>query len=456
MNKSESVSRMTFHIERGILKQYTGTDAVVHIPPEVKEIGYRAFYGNETMQKLVLSEGTVKLGIQVFSQCKALTDVVFSETLRYIGHEAFADTPWFHAQPDGIVYAGPLAWCVKGDMRQITEIAISSGTKKLCADLFRNATALFAVSLPHTLQEIDDRAFQNCRKLKQIRIPETVVRIGDRAFDECTGLTVYLECRAASIGKVCFMNETTIHLTHMHPENLPVNVRDKAILSFSDAVCDGHVFEEDFVQTMYQFIQNRRRQYYALAVEHWNLLQMMMDANIILPEEVDEILDAVLSQGQADHAAALMRYKQSISVQEEVDLFEESWDSLTLDWDIPIAEKTVEQLQQEWGVKKNTDDTYTLMRYYGTDLDVTVPAQIGDKLISAIGPYALSPFRYGIKRERAQQLEQIRTVTVQEGIIRIANNAFDGCCELYYVELPKSIEQIGADAFARCIWQYQK
>ena len=142
---------------------------------------------------MILSDRVVKIGIQAFAECTALRDIAFTQSLRLIGHEAFRDTVWFSAQPDGIVYAGPIAWRVKGDVRNITEVSIRSGTIKLYADLFRNATALSRVTLPDTLTEIDDRAFQNCRKLKQIHIPAQVQRIGDRAFDECTGLSVQLD-----------------------------------------------------------------------------------------------------------------------------------------------------------------------------------------------------------------------------------------------------------------------
>lgn len=447
------MKRMTFLIERGILKQYTGTEAVVQIPDDVVEIGYRAFYGNHTVEQVILSNRVVKIGIQAFAECTALRDIAFTQSLRVIGHEAFHDAAWFSAQPDGIIYVGPIAWRVKGDVRNITEVSIRSGTIKLYADLFRNAAALSRVTLPDTLTEIDDRAFQNCRKLKQIHIPAQVQRIGDRAFDECTGLSVQLDSIDTVIGRYCFMPGTKVRATHLHPAKLPVNVRDSAILAFADDMCEDRIEDLIFAQTMYQYIQNRCKQYYPLAIEHWPLLQIMIQEQMIPAEDVDGILDTILAEGQADHAAALMQYKQRLTEAEETDLFDDAWDDLTLDWDLPTLEKTTVQLEQEWGMKQNSDDTYTLMRYYGTDLEVCVPSMIGDKVINAIGPYALSPVRYGINHERAEHLAQIRSVTISEGITRIGNNAFDGCTALDSVTLPKSIEQIERNAFAGCKWK---
>ena len=444
---------MTFHIERGILKHYTGSDAIVQIPDGVVEIGYRAFYQNRTIERIELPEGLAKIGLQAFAGCTALQHITFDQSLRFVGYDAFQDTAWHAAQPEGIVYTGPLAWRVKGDLRSLTEVSIRPGTVKLCADLFRNCTALFAVNLPDTLTEIDDRAFQNCRKLKEIHIPEQVCRVGDRAFDECTGLSIQLDSTDAVIGRQCFMPGTKIRVQQLHPAKLPANVRDSAIIAFADDVCEERVQNGAFLQAVYQYIQNRRRQYYPLAMKHWNLMQIMIQEQMIPIDDLDEILDTVLIEGQADHAAALMRYKQKLTEAEEADLFADSWDNLSLDWDIAAPEKTAGQMEEEWGLKENADHTYTLMRYYGNDLDITVPARIADKVITAIGPYALSTVRYGIKYERAAHLAQIRSVTVQDGITRIGNNAFDGCKALVSVTLPQSVERIEKDAFAGCQWK---
>ena len=444
---------MTFHIERGILKHYTGSDTIVQIPDGVVEIGYRAFYQNHKMEQIVLPDSMVKIGLQAFAGCTGLQHIAFNQSLRFVGYDAFQDTAWLAAQPDGIVYAGPLAWRVKGDLRSLTEISIRPGTVKLCADLFRNCTALFAVNLPDTLTEIDDRAFQNCRKLKQLHIPEQVHRIGDRAFDECTGLSIQLDSTDAVIGRQCFMSGTKIRVKQLHPAKLPVNVRDSAIIAFADDVCEDRVQNGAFLQAVYQYIQNRRRQYHPLAMKHWNLMQIMIQEQMIPAADIDFLLDGILADGQADHAAALMRYKQKLSEAEEQDLFIDTWDDLTLEWDIPAAEKTEVELEAEWGLKQNTDHTYTMVRYYGNDLDITVPAHIADKVITAIGPYALSTVRYGIKHERAAHLAQVRSVTIQDGITRIGNNAFDGCKALVSVTLPQSIERIEKDAFAGCQWK---
>ncbi len=441
---------MTFCVERGILKQYNGHDTTVVIPPDVTEIGYRSFYQNPEIRTVILSEGVKKVGMQAFAGCNALNEIVFPESICTIGHEAFANTAWLDWQPDGVVYAGPLAWMIKGDLRSIDTITIKPGTLKLCADLFRNCTALTQVILPESLREIDDRAFQNCRKLKTIRIPEMVTRIGDRAFDECVKLSVQIDAMDVTLGRHCFMDDASLRLEHIHPAKVPVNVRNSAICTFADDYCNENVRDAAFARQMIQYIQNRRRQYYSLAVNHWNMMQMMIQERVIPLEDVDDLLDAIFSQGEADHAAALLGYKQSLTAEDDLDAFSDPWDDLSLDWDVPLPEKTVLQMEAEWGMKQNTDGTYTLLRYYGAEREVVIPVRIGDKVITAIGPYALSPHRYGIKHESAVRLEHIYSVTIPDGITRIGNHAFAGCKGLVQIVMPDSIEQIGKDAFAQC------
>ncbi len=441
---------MTFCVERGILKQYTGHDTTVVIPSDVTEIGYRAFYQNREIRTVIFSEGVKKVGMQAFAGCSALNEIVFPASVRTIGHEAFADTAWLDNQPDGVVYAGSLALMIKGDIRNITTVTIQPGTVKLCADLFRNCTALSQVILSQSLTEIDDRAFQHCRKLQTIHIPEMVTRIGDRAFDECVKLSVQIDAMDVTLGRHCFMDDASIRIAHIHPAKVPVNVRDSAICAFADDYCSDNVQDDAFAGQMIQYIQNRRRQYYPLALKHWNMMQMMIQERVIPLEDVNDLLDAIFSQGEAEHAAALMGYKQTLTTENDTDAFLDPWDDLSLDWDVPLPEKNALQMAAEWGMKKNADGTYTLLRYYGTEQAVVVPARIGDKVITAIGPYALSPRRYGIKHESAVRLEHMYSVTIPDGITRIGNHAFAGCKGLVQITMPDSIEQIGKDAFAGC------
>ncbi len=499
-----------YTVEHGVLKQYTGHEISVQIPTGIHTVGYGAFRGNtalqevlvpegvrkidslafagcNNLQKVQLPEGITEIGYSAFEHCTALqqitlphgltlldrmaflgctklAEISFPDTLSTVGRDAFRDTLWLTDQPDGVIYAGPLVLFVKGT---VTDAVIKPGTVKICVDAFRNCTSLTSIGLPESLLELEDRAFQNCRKLREITIPKHVTKMGYRAFDECIKLHVQIDATEPNIGRQCFMDTATVRITTMDPAKLPDNVRQSAILAFADDVCSDVPLDNVFYKRFMKYIYSRRKLLYPLALEHWNLLQLMMQEQIIPLDDADMILDSVLAGEQAEAVAALIQYKQTISADEgdELDSFlndsmnlnnsmnspDDLWDDLELSWDLPEQEKTAEDLQKEWGTKKCSDGTYTLLMYHGSDLEMTVPNKIGEQMITAISPSACSPQRHGIKRETADHRRSIRKVTVQEGITKIGNHAFADCENLMQVILPESMIEIGYEAFRNCV-----
>lgn len=480
-----------FFIEQGVLKRYTGNAAIVFVPDGVTKIGYRAFYENRylkhihlpdtvvridsmaffgceklqevqlqrgiceigysafenctDLQKIKLPEGLTILERFVFRNCEMLLEIEFPDSLSVVGRDAFSETAWLNRYPDGVVYAGRLVLFTKGIME---EANIRTGTVKICADAFRDCYRLTIVRLPEGLVELEDRAFRNCRKLKEITIPHTVKRIGSRVFQECTQIKVELLGEHVQIGQLCFEDHAVVHITNMDPSCLPSNVRQSAVLKFTEDVCNHLELDTSFLQLFYQYMRSHRTSLYPLAVEYGTVLQVMLQEQMISQEGVELLLEKMLQSGKTEAIAALMRYQQSICVPE---LLEESgsWDELELDWEESI-EKTEEERKQEWGVKKNPDGTATLLSYHGSDKELVVPDFLDNMQITAIAPAACSPKRYGIKRETAEKRLRICTITVKEGITRIGNHVFADCINVRQIILPESLVEIGYEAFCNC------
>ena len=431
----------------------------VNLPAGLAEIGYSAFENCKSLQQITLPQGLVLLDRMAFLNCASLAEIAFPDTLKSVGRDALRGTAWLNQHADGVVYAGRLALFAKGS---ITEADIRPGTEIICVDAFRNCTALTRVTLPDSLRIIEDRAFQNCRRLTQLVMPEAVEYIGYRAFDECIRLSAELNAKNPEIGRQCFMDTAQVRITNMDPAKVPDNVRESAIVAFADDVMNGTALDEAFQNRFYRYLQSRRKLLYPLALASWNLMHILMQEQIIPLEDVDWILESVLEGEQTEAAAALMQYKQTITpaadLKEEMDSLDgfddmslDGWDNFELSWDLPVQEKTQEDLEKEWGLKKQSDGTYTIMLYRGTDLEITVPNRIGDKMITAISPSALSPARHGIKHETIEHRKQIRAITMEEGITRIGNHAFAGCENLTSVNFPESLVEIGYEAFKDCV-----
>ncbi len=63
------------------------------------------------------------------------------------------------------------------------------------------------ISLPNTIQVIEEGAFQNCYKLEEIELPSTVTSIGKQAFKGCKALTsITITEGVTSVGELAFSN----------------------------------------------------------------------------------------------------------------------------------------------------------------------------------------------------------------------------------------------------------
>lgn len=117
----------------------------IHLPKSVKEIGVRAFAGNNYL-KSVITDGVTQLGNGAFYSC-AVETVKLPESLVTIGSNAFAH----------------------------------------CKHLNK-------INFPANLKSIGCQAFQGCEKLLCILLPKNIKKIGGLAFYQCAELeAVYLK-----------------------------------------------------------------------------------------------------------------------------------------------------------------------------------------------------------------------------------------------------------------------
>ena len=89
-------------------------------------------------------------------------------------------------------------------------------------------------------------------------------------------------------------------------------------------------------------------------------------------------------------------------------------------------------------VYQASDDAATLVRYFGSDSKVDIPAELGGKPVTSIGVYAFWNCR------------SLTKVTIPEGVTSIKDSTFWYCISLTEVNIPKSVETIGDEAFQFC------
>lgn len=159
------------------------------IPEGVTSIGDEAFWRCSGLTSISIPKGVTSIGNNAFDGCSGLTSIIIPESVTNIGYSAFSSTAWLENQPDGLVYAGKVAYTYKGTMPDNTIIELNDGTLGIAGNAFSSCTGLTSINIPNSVTNIGVGAFSGCRNLNTIIIPNGVTSIGGGTFNGCQALT---------------------------------------------------------------------------------------------------------------------------------------------------------------------------------------------------------------------------------------------------------------------------
>ncbi|MGN1126399.1 MAG: leucine-rich repeat domain-containing protein [Ruminococcus sp.] len=150
---------------------YTGEEKNLTIPSTINGhnvvyIGEKAFYKNESVEKLVLPSTIKEVGKQAFAETKVLKEVEFKSEYTQFGEGAFKNS-------------------------SIVKAKLPTRLQKISNGMFKNCKNVTSISFPDDLKSIGDEAFWGCTSLEGMTIGDDIFKIGKDAFaNERTGFTL--------------------------------------------------------------------------------------------------------------------------------------------------------------------------------------------------------------------------------------------------------------------------
>ena len=89
----------------------------VIIKDGVTEIGNAAFYNCKNLTQVSMPDSLTRIGMVSFYGCEKLSVISIPDSIVRIEDGAFSNTAWLSNKPDGLVYAGKVAYIYKGNKK---------------------------------------------------------------------------------------------------------------------------------------------------------------------------------------------------------------------------------------------------------------------------------------------------------------------------------------------------
>lgn len=123
----------------------------------VKE--YPSLFTGSPVTTFRIGDNVAGLPASLLSGVKECGDISIPLSLSAIGANAFKDTKWLDKAADGIVYAGKVAYCYKGDQQSLTSIALRDDCIGVAEQAFGECHAVTSLSLNSGMENIGVGAF---------------------------------------------------------------------------------------------------------------------------------------------------------------------------------------------------------------------------------------------------------------------------------------------------------
>ena len=237
----------------------------VTLPDNITTIPANAFKSCSSLTKIEIPESVTEMDATAFSGCTSLKNIDVGESTHFVTKDGilyngdktkllrvfnYADTTY--EIPDSVttIAEGALVGTT------ITEVTFPENSARtvIAENMFKGCSNLTSITLPGSLQTIEDYAFFSCTGLTNMVIPEGVTAIGRAAFSGANKLeTIQLPSTLTSLGRNAFINCSSLksvvlpdqlevieygtfqRCSNLESVKLPKNLREIGESAFYDA-----------------------------------------------------------------------------------------------------------------------------------------------------------------------------------------------------------------------------
>ena len=487
---------------------YFGSDSKVDIPAElggkpVTSIGVYAFWNCRSLTKVTIPEGVTSIGDCAFQSCISLTEVNIPKSVETIGDEAFetCDSLTEVTIPEGVTSIGVYAFQFCNSLpevtipegvtsigdgafhgcRSLTEVTISEGVTSIGETTFAGCRSLTEVTIPKSVTSIGDCAFQSCSSLTKATIPEGVTSIRGSVFEDCSSLReVTIPNSVTSIESHAFYNCGALATVYYGGTQEDWDALKKNISEYNTPLLNANIICA---------IQESNGFAYTVTGDEATITGYTGSAeNIVIPSELSgKPVTAIADKAFEGYKNIVNIYIPKTIKAIGEDAFQNATSNLIRficyegtenEWANIAIQKGNEELNPRefddvaWFrlyecnlsgdmVYQASDDAATLVRYFGSDSKVDIPAELGGKPVTEIGEWAFAYYSSltevtipeGVTSIRAFAFRSCSSLTkaiIPEGVTSIGESAFQSCGSLTEVTIPKSVTSIEYFAFCDC------
>ena len=351
---------------------------------------------------VVIPAGVKKIGDGVFKGCTALTGVTIPEGVTSIGERAFYG-------------------CT-----ELQSVVIPEGVKEISGFLFCGCAKLQSVTIPEGVKEIGGYTFYGCKNLKTLTIPRSVKKIGKYAFRGC-------HWRMALIAP------------YFPIADFERDDKLKACCGFARAYLENAAPDGEVNVGYLRYIKSQRKNLYIDAIGDGALLHLLFAAKLVQPKDIEDLMgynayfrkdtEALIQEYRDRYLGPADPVKEAEQKKKAAEKSAKSMEEFEATGVMTLAEaEKLYTLKREKGsviITRYKDDT-------SPDADVVIPRVIGKSPVT------------GININTFSGNENIRSVTIPEGVKTIGEFAFDRCSNLQSVTFPKSLREMALGVFTDC------